>query len=104
MMKEFVFDKIYTIVKQIPEGSVATYGQIAVLAGLMKGARTVGFAMAACKDESVPCHRVVDRLGRTKTAFDTYTTGVQQAMLEAEGVGFLENGIVDLAHYQWHTD
>ena len=54
-----VFSVFYEIVRQIPPGCVATYGQIARLAGMPRSARTVGYAMASCKDPSVPCHRVV---------------------------------------------
>lgn len=96
-----IFEAIYRIVREIPAGCVATYGQIARLAGMPRGARTVGYAMAACPDESVPCHRVVDRLGNTKTAFDTYAPGTQRALLEAEGVPFRDDGTVALERCQW---
>ena len=97
------FERIYGIARQIPRGTVATYGQLARLANAPRAARAVGYAMAACSDPTVPCHRVVDRFGGTKQAFDTYTPGTQRALLEAEGVGFLSNGCVDLARYQWKT-
>ncbi|MBR2175359.1 MAG: methylated-DNA--[Clostridia bacterium] len=100
-MEESFFDKVYEIVKQIPKGKVSTYGQIASVLGMNRGARTVGFALAACKDENVPCHRVVDRFGRTKSAFDTYSTNVQRSMLEAEGVEFSEDNTIDLGKYLW---
>lgn len=87
--------------KQIPKGNVATYGQIAAMLGMNRGARTIGFAMAACKDECVPCHRVVDRFGRTKSAFDTYGTGIQRSMLESEGIEFSPDGTIDLEEYLW---
>ena len=63
------------IVRRIPAGKVATYGQIARLAGMPRCARTVGYAMAGCQDPSIPCHRVVDRLGGTKAAFDLHAPG-----------------------------
>ena len=66
-----VFGVFYAIVRQIPAGKVATYGQIARLAGMPRCARTVGYAMAGCQDATVPCHRVVDRFGGTKACFDT---------------------------------
>lgn len=96
-----VFERVYSIVRNIPPGTVATYGQIARLAGMPRSARVVGYAMAACPDETIPCHRVVDRLGRTKAAFDTYAPGTQRALLEAEGVPFRPDGTVDLARCQW---
>lgn len=96
-----VFAAFRNIVRQIPAGKVATYGQIARLAGMPRCARTVGYAMAGCQDPSVPCHRVVDRLGGTKTAFDLYAPGTQRALLEAEGAVFRPDGTVDLALCQW---
>ena len=69
------FARIYAVVRQIPAGRAATYGQIARLAGMPRCARTVGYALAACRDKTVPCHRVVDRLGRTKSCFDTLAPG-----------------------------
>ena len=95
------FQAVYEIARQIPAGRVATYGQLALLAGSPRASRVVGSAMAACRDSSVPCHRVVDRFGGTKTAFDTLSPRTQRMLLEAEGVGFLPDGRVDLANYQW---
>ena len=89
------------MVRKIPTGKVATYGQVARLAGMPRCARTVGYAMAGCKDPSIPCHRVVDRFGGTKACFDTYAPGTQRAILEAEGVIFRPDGTVDLAQSQW---
>ena len=99
-MSGYVFSAFYSIVRRIPPGKVATYGQIARLAGMPRCARTVGYAMAACRDGSVPCHRVVDRFGNTKTVFDTYAPGTQRALLEAEGVLFRPDGTVDLERCQ----
>lgn len=96
-----VFTRFYDIVQQIPPGKVATYGQIARLAGMPHCARTVGYAMAGCTDPSVPCHRVVDRFGGTKACFDTFAPGTQRALLEAEGVTFRLDGTVDLAQCLW---
>ena len=96
-----VFAAFRNIVRQIPAGKVATYGQIARLAGMPRCARTVGYAMAGCQDPSVPCHRVVDRLGGTKAAFDVHAPGAQRALLEAEGVIVQAGGRVDLRQCQW---
>ena len=96
-----VFAAFYAVVRRIPVGKVATYGQIARLAGMPRCARTVGYAMAACTDPTVPCHRVVDRLGGTKAAFDTLAPGTQRALLEAEGVPFRPDGSVDLDASLW---
>ena len=96
-----VFDAFYDIVRRIPAGKVATYGQVARLAGMPRCARTVGYAMAGCRDASVPCHRVVDRFGGTKACFDTFAPGTQRALLEAEGVVFTPEGRADLKRCQW---
>lgn len=96
-----MFPAVYEVVRRIPAGRVATYGQVARLAGMPRGARTVGFALAGCKDRSVPCHRVVDRFGGTKAAFDTTGPGLQRAMLEAEGVVFRPGGTVDMERCRW---
>lgn len=99
------FDLIYDVVRRIPEGKVATYGQIARLAGMPRGSRVVGYAMAACPDgNGVPCHRVVNRFGCTKAVFDTYGPGMQRALLEGEGVLFRLDGTVDLERCQWDPD
>lgn len=96
-----VFAAFCEIVRQIPRGKVATYGQVARLAGMPRCARTVGYAMAGCTDPTVPCHRVVDRFGGTKACFDTYAPGTQRALLEAEGVTFRPDGTVDLEENLW---
>ena len=96
-----VFEAFYQVVRAIPAGKVATYGQVARLAGMPRCARTVGYAMASCRDPSVPCYRVVDRFGGTKACFDTFAPGTQRALLEAEGVLFRPDGTVDLAQSQW---
>ena len=100
-MRGGTFALFRDIVRRIPAGKVATYGQIARLAGMPRCARTVGYAMAGCQDPSLPCHRVVDRLGGTKAAFDLYAPGTQRALLEAEGAAFRPDGTVDLALCQW---
>lgn len=96
-----VFAAFCDIVRQIPTGKVATYGQVARLAGMPRCARTVGYAMADCRDPSVPCHRVVDRFGGTKPCFDVHAPGTQRAMLEAEGVVFTPEGNADLLQCLW---
>ena len=99
------FEQIWAVVRQIPPGKVATYGQIARLTGRPRGARLVGYAMAACPaDKDVPCHRVVDRFGGTKQAFDTYMPDGQRFLLEAEGVTFCPDGTVDMDRCQWRPE
>lgn len=97
-----VFAAFYDIVRRIPAGKVATYGQVARLAGMPHCARTVGYAMSGCQDGSVPCHRVVDRFGGTKACFDVHAPDTQRALLESEGVFFRPDGTVDLERSQWN--
>ena len=103
-MSGAIFGAFCDVVRQIPAGTVATYGQIARLAGMPRCARLVGYAMAACSDPAVPCHRVVDRFGGTKAPFDRLAPGTQRALLEAEGVPFRPDGTVDLGRCQWDPE
>lgn len=66
------FEKIYNVIRQIPEGKVASYGQIAELAGNRRWSRVVGYALHAVPDGSdIPCHRVVTKDGRVSRAFES---------------------------------
>jgi len=99
------FEKIYSVVRQIPEGKVSTYGQIARLAGNPKWARVVGYALHVNPAfGEIPCHRVVNREGRTAPAFAFGGSDVQRAMLESEGVTFLPDGRVDLEKHNWNGE
>ncbi|MBQ9119059.1 MAG: MGMT family protein [Lachnospiraceae bacterium] len=101
-MPQSTFELIYDVVKQIPKGKVATYGQVASLAGNRRWARVVGYALHANPDpEHIPCHRVVNRLGEVSKAFAFGGENRQIALLEGEGVR-LEDGRVDLEKYQWN--
>lgn len=96
------FSQIYQVVQHIPRGKVATYGQIARLAGNPRWARVVGYALHANPDpEKTPCYRVVDREGRTAKAFAFGGSDMQRAMLEADGVRFTADGRVDMHAFQW---
>ncbi len=100
-MEKSSFEQIYDIVKQIPYGKVATYGQVAALAGNKRWARVVGYALHANPDpEHIPCHRVVNRFGEVSKAFAFGGENRQISLLEAEGVS-LEGNRVDLEKYQW---
>ena len=101
-MDKSAFELIYDIVKQIPRGKVATYGQVASLAGNRRWSRVVGYALHANPDpEHIPCHRVVNRLGKVSKAFAFGGENRQIALLEAEGVR-IKNGRVDLEKYRWN--
>lgn len=96
--------RIYEVVKQIPRGSVASYGQVAMLAGNPRGARGVGFALHRNPEQGViPCHRVVFRDGSLCSGFAFGGEGEQRRLLEAEGVFFLPDGRVDLERCGWLT-
>lgn len=89
--------EILSVVEEIPEGRVATYGQIARLTGRDRNARLVGKILSMSEYYgSYPCHRVVNHAGRTAPGFFA-----QRELLEAEGVAFKENGCVDMNRYQW---
>ncbi len=97
-----VFEKIYEVVKQIPYGRVATYGQVALLAGNPRWSRVVGYALHVNPDpSSIKCHRVVNRFGETSKAFAFGGEDVQRQLLESEGVEFLPDGRVNLEKYIW---
>ena len=96
------FKKIYDIVKQIPKGKVATYGQIALYAGNPRWSQIVGFALHCNPDqENIPCHRVVNRFGELADAFNFDGKNIQFELLEKEGVKFLPDGKVDLKACLW---
>ncbi len=100
-MSGSTFDKIYDVVRQIPRGKVATYGQVALLAGNPRWARVVGYALHVNPDpETIKCHRVVNRNGKVSEAFAFGGENMQIRLLEEEGVE-VKNGIVDLNIYQW---
>ena len=99
--KENSFEKIYDVVRQIPAGKVATYGQIAALAGNRRWSRVVGFALHVNPDpDGIPCFRVVNRKGEVSKAFAFGGGNRQIELLEAEGIP-CPDGIVDLKKYQW---
>ena len=96
------FEKVYEIVKKIPEGRVATYGQIARLLGNPRYSRVVGYALHVNPSpDTIPCFRVVNRNGRTSPAFAFGGQDVQKELLLSEGVEFLPNGNVDLSRFLW---
>ena len=95
------WQRIHAVVRRIPRGRVATYGQVAALASMGGAARQVGYALHALPAHStVPWHRVLNARGVISLPGGT---GLEQRMrLEAEGVGFDVRGRVKLAKVQWH--
>ncbi|MBQ4626955.1 MAG: methylated-DNA--[Clostridia bacterium] len=99
------FERIYEVVKQIPKGRVATYGLVALLAGNPRLARVVGYALHVNPEpRTIPCHRVVNRMGEVSTAFAFGGENMQRILLSEEGIEFTPEGKVDLKIYLWKPD
>lgn len=98
------YQTIYAVVGRIPEGRVATYGQVALLAGLPGRARLVGHALSALAGRSaIPWHRVVNAQGRISLRSCGSDADMEQRLrLEREGVSFDAGGRIQLARYVWH--
>lgn len=97
ILKEDLIYQILSVVEEIPEGYVATYGQIACLIGREKNARLVGRVLSMAEYYGdYPCHRVVNHAGRLAPGWPE-----QRFLLEKEGVLLKQNGCVDLKHHQW---
>jgi methylated-DNA-protein-cysteine methyltransferase-like protein len=93
---------IYSVVRRIPRGRVATYGQVASLAGLAGHARQVGYALNALPDGTVvPWHRVVNAAGRISARATPGGELVQQLLLEKEGVRLDARGRIPLERVRW---
>lgn len=96
------YERIYAVVNRIPKGRVATYGQIALLAGIPGQARRVGYALSALTEERrVAWHRVVNARGEISLRAEPGAGELQRAMLEAEGVVFGRDGRIPLARVLW---
>ncbi|MCK4872699.1 MAG: MGMT family protein [Phycisphaerales bacterium] len=99
-----IYKHIYTIIRRIPKGKVATYGQVAELAGLGGHARQVGYALHAMPDDAgIPWHRVVNAKGEISTGAGSGKSE-QQLLLEAEGVVFNDHSRIPLRTYRWQHD
>ena len=98
MKQEGTYEAIYRIVRKIPRGKVATYGQIAKLAGMAGHARQVGYALHALPSGSdVPWHRVINAKGQI--SLRSTTESMQKALLEKEGVQFGDDDRIPLEVY-----
>ncbi len=95
------YDKVYEIVLKIPEGKVATYGQIAFLLGSPKASRAVGYALHFNPNPNViKCYKVVDRFGRVSKSFAFGGENEQVVRLQSEGIE-VNDYHVDLSKYLW---
>ena len=98
-----IYSRVYELARQIPRGRVSSYGRMARLLGEPRWARLVGYAMRACHDPTVPCHRVLRHDGSLAVSFGPAGPELQQALLEAEGVT-VQDGRVDMARFGWDGD
>lgn len=105
MTSESFFARAHEMVRQIPEGRVASYGQIARMMGEPRKARFVGYAMHASPGVAggVPCHRVVYKDGSLAPGFAFGGPDAQRALLEADGVAFLADGRIDMERFSWEA-
>ncbi len=96
------FERVYKIVRQIPEGKVTSYGAIANALGTARSARMVGWAMNASHNlDNVPAHRVVNRKGLLSGKHHFEGTNLMQQLLENEGINVFDNQIVDFDKHFW---
>jgi methylated-DNA-protein-cysteine methyltransferase-like protein len=101
-MNQSFFRQVYKLVRCIPAGEVATYGQIARLLGQPRAARTVGWALHSLPEgEDVPWQRVINARGMVSLGGGRDGAAIQRALLEGEGVVFDDEGRVDLEVYGW---
>jgi methylated-DNA-protein-cysteine methyltransferase-like protein len=95
------YARIYAVIRRIPKGRVATYGQIASLAGA-SGPRQVGYALAATPSGvSVPWHRVINARGEISRRADPGDEPIQRGLLEAEGIRFDRRGRIPIEKFRW---
>jgi methylated-DNA-protein-cysteine methyltransferase-like protein len=94
-------ERVFELVRRIPEGQVMTYGQIAEILGEGYTPRTVGFVMHSANEETTPWHRVINSQGACSTGRIILPPDKQQRMLEAEGIQFDARARCDLRRYRW---
>lgn len=100
-----VYDAIYSVVSSIPHGRVATYGQVAEVAGLPGRARLVGYALKVLPEGSgVPWHRVVNARGEISSRGTPAAEHEQKLLLETEGIVLNGGKRLSLKRFQWETD
>jgi methylated-DNA-protein-cysteine methyltransferase related protein len=96
------FNAIYDVIRQIPRGRVATYGQIAELAGIPRQPRRVGYALSALpKNGGVPWHRVINSKGEISLRSNGAPDPTQRRLLKQEGVVFDRAGRISLDRFRW---
>ncbi|MFY7666269.1 MGMT family protein [Flavobacterium sp.] len=96
------FERVYAVVRQIPEGRVSTYGAIAKCLGSAKSARVVGYAMNAAHNlPDVPAHRVVNRIGLLTGKHHFPGSNLMQQLLENEGIRVVDNQVQNFESVFW---
>lgn len=104
-MEDNFFERVYDIVRQIPEGKVTSYGAIAKALGSARSARMVGWAMNASHGyDDVLAHRVVNRIGMLSGKHHFDGTNLMQQLLENEGIKVVDNQIVDFEKHFWQPE
>ena len=103
-MKYLLYKKIHEILRLIPRGKVATYGQIAEIVGGCT-ARTVGYAASTIPvDSEIPWHRVINYKGKISNRSRVSGELIQQELLEGEGIQFDQLGKTNLKYYRWNGE
>ncbi len=103
MPKDSCYERIYSLIREIPSGKVATYGQLAKLAGCT--ARQAGYVLAATPSgEGIPWHRVINAQGKLSIRSSGEPSSEQHQRLFAEGVIFRSSGCIALDKYQWNFE
>lgn len=100
-MPSLNYQKIYNAVKRIPKGKVATYGQIAQLAGLPGHARQVGYALSHLDESDIPWHRVINAKGEISPRWHPDLENEQAQRLREEGINITPAGKISLNTYRW---
>ena len=99
-----LYASIYRVVQRIPRGKVATYGQVAILAGIPGHARQVGYALNALPEGSrVPWHRVINERGTVSPRAESVYEEIQKRLLEEEGIEIGTNDRISLDRYRWRS-
>lgn len=97
------YDAVFTVVRAIPRGKVATYSQVARLAGMPNGARAVGYGLKNLPvNTCLPWHRVINARGQIALAADSPSFARQVRRLQEEGIR-VSNGKISLAKFQWQV-
>lgn len=98
------YERIYAVIARIPRGKVATYGQVAALAGLPRHARQVGYALQSMPEQlDIPWQRVVNAKGEVSRRALSFNEPKQRHLLEQERVVFGKGGRIDLERYGWRA-